>query len=143
MPIDAISRYSPYALTALRIMTGLLFIPHGTQKLFAWPASEYFPEPLPLFSLMGVAGVLESIGGLLIVLGLLTRPVAFELSGFMAAAYFMGHAPQGFFPAVNGGDAAILFCFVYFYLFFAGPGALSLDGMLRPSAVNRPAAGSA
>ena len=142
MPTDALSRYSPYALAALRIMTGLLFIPHGTQKLFAWPASEYFPEPVPLVSLMGVAGVLELIGGLLIVLGLLTRPVAFVLSGFMAVGYFMVHAPQNFFPAVNLGDAAILFCFVYLYIFFAGPGAFSLDGMLRPSAANRPATGS-
>ena len=142
MPTDTLSRYSPYALAALRIMTGLLFIPHGTQKLFVWPASEYFPEPVSLFSLMGVAGVLELIGGLLVALGLLTRPVAFVLSGFMAAAYFMGHAPQHFLPVVNMGDAAILFCFVYLYLFFAGPGALSVDGMLRPAATNRPAAGS-
>ena len=143
MPTDILSRYSPYALAALRIMTGLLFIPHGTQKLFAWPASEYFPEPAPLYSLMGVAGVLELIGGLLIVLGLLTRPVAFILSGFMAVGYFMAHAPQNFFPAVNMGDAAILFSFVCLYLFFAGPGAFSLDGTLRPAAANRAAAGSA
>lgn len=143
MPIEALSRYSPYALAALRIMTGLLFIPHGTQKLFAWPASEYFPEPLPLFSLMGFAGVLELVGGALIAVGLFTRPVAFVLSGFMAAAYFMGHAPQGFFPVVNMGDAAILFCFVYLYIFFAGPGAISLDGMWGRDPLNRPAAGSA
>jgi putative oxidoreductase len=114
-------------------MTGLLFIPHGTMKFFAFPPSEYFPESPALVSLMGVAGILELVGGILIVLGLFTRPVAFVLSGFMAVAYFMAHAPQSFFPVVNGGDAAILYCFVFLYLVFAGPGAFSLDAALRGS----------
>ena len=122
-----LSAWSPQALAVLRIVTALLFIEHGTQKFFAFPPSEYFPEAPALFSLMGIAGILELVGGLLILVGLFTRPVAFVLSGFMAAAYFMGHAPQGFFPANNMGDAAILFCFIYLYLVFAGPGAWSVD----------------
>ena len=122
-----LSAWSPKALAVLRVMTALLFIEHGTQKFFAFPPSEYFPEAPALFSLMGIAGILELVGGLLILIGLLTRPVAFVLSGFMAAAYFMGHAPQGFFPASNLGDAAILFCFIFLYLVFAGPGAWSVD----------------
>jgi putative oxidoreductase len=129
----SLSAWSPQALAALRIMSALLFIEHGTQKFFTFPPSEYFPEPPALLSLMGVAGILELVGGLLILIGLLTRPVAFVLCGFMAAAYFMGHAPQGFFPANNMGDAAILFCFIFLYLFFAGPGAWSADAMRRPA----------
>ena len=82
-----------------------------------------------LFSLMGFAGILEAFGGLLLLIGLFTRPVAFVLAGMMAAAYFMAHAPQSFYPVLNGGDAAILFCFVFLYLVFAGPGAWSVDGM--------------
>ena len=126
---ERLAAWSPYALAVLRIITALLFIEHGTQKYFAFPPSEYFPEAPAIFSLMGVAGLLELIGGALILIGLLTRPVAFVLSGFMAAAYFMGHAPQGFFPVSNGGDAAILFCFIYLYMVFAGAGAWSLDAM--------------
>lgn len=125
MTARTLSDYSPYALAGLRIMTALLFIAHGTQKLFAFPAP--MPMEVGLFSLMGLAGVLEAFGGLLILVGFLTRPVAFVLSGQMAAAYFMAHATQGFYPSLNGGDAAILFCFVFLYLVFAGPGALSLD----------------
>lgn len=124
---ERLAAWSPYALAVLRIIAALLFIQHGTQKFFAFPLSEFFPEAPAIFSLMGVAGLLELVGGVLILIGLFTRPVAFVLSGFMAAAYFMGHAPQGFFPASNGGDAAILFCFIYLYMVFAGPGAWSLD----------------
>ena len=126
---ETLAAWSPRALAVLRIMTALLFIEHGTQKYFMFPASEYFPEPVAVFSLMGLAGILEIVGGLLILIGLFTRPVAFVLSGFMAAAYFIGHAPQGFFPANTGGDAAILFCFIYLYMVFAGPGAWSVDAM--------------
>ena len=129
---QATDNWHPQALAALRIMTGLLFMAHGTMKLFNFPAGDS-PMSLDLFSLMGVAGILEFFGGLLIVLGLFTRPVAFVLSGMMAVAYFMAHAPQGFYPALNGGDAAILFCFVFFYLVFAGPGAWSVDGIRRRS----------
>lgn len=126
---ERLAVWSPYALAVLRIVTALLFIEHGTQKFFAFPPSEYFPEAPAIFSLMGVAGLLELVGGALILIGLFTRPVAFVLSGFMAAAYFMGHAPQGFFPVSNGGDAAILFCFIFVYMVFAGAGAWSLDEM--------------
>ncbi|MFK3780017.1 DoxX family protein [Agrobacterium sp. NPDC089420] len=121
---DNLSRYRPYALAALRIVAALLFIEHGTQKLFGFPASQ-MQGSLP--TLMLVAALLEFVGGILVLIGLFTRPVAFILSGQMAVAYFMAHAPQNFFPALNGGDAAILFCFVFLYFVFAGPGAFSVD----------------
>lgn len=120
---DGLSKYQPHALTALRIMTGVQFLEHGTQKFFGFPAGG----PPALAGLILVQAFLELIGGVLIALGLFTRPVAFILSGNMAVAYFMAHMPKSFFPAVNGGDAAILFCFVFLYLFFAGPGLLALD----------------
>jgi putative oxidoreductase len=125
----ALARFSPRILSVLRIMTALLTIEHGTQKYFAFPSSEYFPEAPAIFSLMGVAGLIELVAGVLVLIGLFTRCAAFILSGFMAAAYFIGHAPQGFFPANNFGDAAILNCFIYFYLIFAGAGAWSIDAM--------------
>ncbi len=112
---------------ALRIMTGLLFLEHGTSKYFNFPATEYFANGVEVFSLMGLAGGLEVIGGILIVLGLFTRLTAFILAGEMAAAYFMGHASQGFFPLINNGDAAILFCFIFLYFSAAGAGPFSLD----------------
>ncbi|MCA1868381.1 DoxX family protein [Agrobacterium genomosp. 3] len=120
---DNLSRYRPYALAALRIIAALLFIEHGTQKLFGFPASQ-MEGSLP--TLMLVAALLELVGGILVLIGLFTRPVAFILSGQMAVAYFMAHAPSSFFPALNGGDAAILFCFVFLYFVFAGPGAFSV-----------------
>jgi putative oxidoreductase len=123
---DRISHLQPQALALLRIMSALLLIPHGTQKLFGFP-SEF---PYPLNGLLTVAAVLEVAGGLLLLVGFLSRPVAFVLSGFAAAAYFIGHASQGFYPINNGGDLAILFSFVYLYLFVAGPGAWSVDGAL-------------
>jgi putative oxidoreductase len=110
--------WAPRMLSVLRVMTALLFIEHGTQKLFGFPPSDRGSPPLR--SLMG-------FGGLLLLVGLFTRPVAFVLAGMMAVAYFMAHAPQSFYPALNGGDAAILFCFVFLYLFTAGGGAWSLD----------------
>jgi putative oxidoreductase len=125
MPTSTLSAWSPQALAALRITTALLFMAHGTMKLFGFPQ----PMPIELFSLMGLAGILEVFGGLLILVGLFTRPVAFVLCGFMAVAYFMAHAPQGFFPVLNQGDAAILFCFIFLYLVFSGPGAFSIDAM--------------
>ena len=121
---DKLSRYQPYGLAALRIVTALLFIEHGTQKLFGFPAST-MEGALPTMLL--IAALLEVVGGLLILVGLFTRPVAFILSGQMAVAYFMAHAPKSFFPVLNGGDAAILFSFVFLYLVVAGPGALSAD----------------
>ncbi|WP_080797904.1 DoxX family protein [Agrobacterium tumefaciens] len=122
--LDNLSRYRPQALGALRIMTALLFISHGTQKLFGFPASQ-MDGSLPTMLL--VAALLEAVGGILVLVGFFTRPVAFILSGQMAVAYFIAHGPKSFFPALNGGDAAILFCFIFLYLVFAGPGAFSVD----------------
>ena len=125
--MDAVrlKEFSPYALAALRMMTALQFIEHGTQKFFDFPpATEPFTN---LWNLIGLAGVLEVGGGILILLGLFTRPTAFVLCGFMAVAYFMAHFPVDFYPVNNRGDAAISFCFIFMYLFFAGPGALALD----------------
>jgi putative oxidoreductase len=128
MNMDGIAAvWAPRMLSILRIMTALLFMEHGAQKLLGFPAS---PNPGPaLLSLFGFAGVLELFGGALVALGLFTRPVAFVLSGEMAFAYFIGHAPQGFFPVLNGGDAAILYCFVFLYLAVVGAGVWSLDAM--------------
>lgn len=123
---DRLATWAPQMLGALRIMTGLLFLEHGTAKLLKFPHDPMF-DGVQLMSLMGLAGVLEIVGGLLIVIGLCTRPVAFVLAGMMAVAYFMAHAPQSFFPALNQGDAAILFCFIFLYLVCAGPGAWSVD----------------
>ena len=117
-----IATWSPRMLSVLRIMTGLLFLEHGTQKFFAFPG----PGPA-LTSLVVVQGLLELVGGILILIGLFTRPVAFILAGDMAVAYFMAHAPRGLFPTLNGGQLAILFCFVFFYLFVAGGGVWSVD----------------
>ena len=113
------------ALALLRIVTALLFIEHGTAKLIGWPESE-MPQP-PIGSFMWIGGVLEALGGLLVLLGLFTRPVALLLAGEMAVAYWMFHAPQGPFPMNNGGDASILFCFVFLFLAAAGPGRFALD----------------
>lgn len=118
--------WAPRMLSVLRIVTALLFLAHGTQKLLGFPASEGMPDP---FTMGWIAGVLELFGGGLLALGLFTRPVAFVLSGQMAVAYFIAHAPQSFYPVLNGGDAAILFCFVFLYLVFAGPGPWSVDAM--------------
>jgi putative oxidoreductase len=117
--------WAPRLLSVLRIVTGLLFLDHGTQKLFGFPARVM--DAPALFSLLGLQGILEVVGGLLIIVGLFTRPVAFILSGNMAVAYFMAHAPKNFFPALNGGDAAILYCFIFLYLAAAGGGVWSMD----------------
>jgi putative oxidoreductase len=121
--------WAPRVLSILRIVAALIFMEHGTQKLLGFPPSEN-PGPA-LFSLIGLAGLLELVGGFLLALGLFTRPVAFILSGEMAVAYFMAHAPRSFFPILNGGDAAILYCFVFLYLFFAGGGPWSVDAAIR------------
>jgi putative oxidoreductase len=118
--------WAPRVLGLLRIVTALLFMEHGSQKLFGFPPSDHgSPEML---SLIWFAAVLEFIGGFFILIGLFTRPIAFLLSGEMAFAYWMAHAPKSFYPALNGGDAAILFCFVFLYLAFRGAGAFSVDG---------------
>ena len=122
----------PHLLSALRVVTALLFIPHGTAKLFGWPRVAYFDD-LQLFSLIGLAGVLEVFGGLLLLVGWFTRPAAFVLSGFMAVAYFMGHAGQGFWPLLNGGELAALYSFVFLYFVAAGGGDWSVDAKLAPA----------
>jgi putative oxidoreductase len=119
--------WEPRALSILRIMVGLLYLEHGLAKIFGFPALPNH-APYHLFSLVpGVAGILEAVGGALIALGLFTRPVAFILAGEMAFAYFMSHAPRSFFPLVNAGDAAILYCFIFLYFFVVGAGVWSLD----------------
>lgn len=117
--------FTSQLLSALRVMSGLLFLQHGTTKYLNFPVSP-MNNASPL-TLGGLAGIFELIGGVLLVLGLFTRPVAFVLSGLMAAAYFIAHAPQGFFPLLNGGELAALYCFVFLYLAAAGGGAWSLD----------------
>ena len=130
MKPSAVARYSPYLLSTLRMVAAFLFIAHGTQKLFGFPVSA--PRPgVALLSLMGAAGVLEAFGGLLMLLGLLTRPVAFILAGQMAYAYFSSHAPRGPWPILTGGELAALYCFIWLYFVAAGPGPWSLDALIR------------
>jgi putative oxidoreductase len=129
--MDRLNSYSPVMLGVLRIMAGLLFLAHGTQKFLSFPGGEHAGAGLAFAHPGAYAGVVELVAGALIALGLFTRPAAFLASGTMAAAYFIGHAPQGFWPVNNGGDAAILYCFVFLYLVFAGPGALSIDGVRK------------
>lgn len=117
-------------LSLLRIASAFTFMTHGTQKLFALPVNE--PRmPVELMSQMGLAGVLETFGGLLVLLGLFTRPVAFILSGEMAWAYFQAHAPRSLFPVLNGGEPAFLFCFIFLYLAVAGGGAWGVDAFRK------------
>lgn len=119
--------WAPRLLSTLRIVAALIFMAHGTQKILGFPAS---PNPAPeAFTLLWTAGMLELVGGLLLVLGLFTRPVAFVLSGLMAFAYWMAHAPRNVFPVLNGGDAAILYCFVFLFMVAAGGGVWSLDSL--------------
>lgn len=122
--------WTPRLLSVLRIITGFLFIAHGAQKLFGFLAPPGAPSP-PLLSMGGVAGILEFFGGLLFLVGLFTRPVAFILSGLMAVAYFMAHAPGGFWPLQNKGELAVLYCFVFLFFSAAGGGEWSLDRLLR------------
>ncbi|WP_420394725.1 DoxX family protein [Acuticoccus sp.] len=114
-------------LSVLRIVAALIFFAHGSQKLLGFPPTDTSPEA---FTLSWIAGVLELVGGSLLLVGLFTRPVAFILSGQMAFAYWLAHAPRSPFPVENGGDASILYCFVFLYLVFAGPGPLSLDAAM-------------
>ena len=120
MPIPA--AWSPKLLSVLRIVVGLAFLDHGLSKFFGIP-----PFPMPLNPLLTVAGGLELVGGSLILIGLFTRPVAFVLSGMCAVAYFIAHFPKGFFPAANGGEAVMLYCFIFLYLAAAGGGVWSAD----------------
>ena len=129
MLLDRVSKYWPEALSIVRIVVGLLFLEHGTAKLFG------FPTPATAMPAMGallwVQGVFELAGGALFAVGLFSRPVAFILAGDMAAAYFMVHAPKNFFPLLNGGDAAILYCFVFLLYFVTGPGRWAIGGTTK------------
>ncbi len=124
---NLLNSWRPRILSVLRIVTGFLYLQHGTQKMFGFPAAQH--NPYQLFSLLGAAGVLEVVGGTLILIGLLTRPVAFLLSGEMAFAYFIAHAPRSFWPMLNGGELAVMWCFLFLYLAFAGGGSWSLDNL--------------
>ncbi|WP_295209662.1 DoxX family protein [uncultured Brevundimonas sp.] len=123
---NQVNGWSSRALAALRIVAGLLFLAHGVIKVFGFPTGAE-PGQQELLSLFGIGGVIELITGLLLILGLFTRPAAFIASGQMAVAYWMFHFPSSPYPAVNGGDAAILYCFIFLYIFTAGPGAWSID----------------
>ena len=127
-------RYAPQALSMLRIVTALLFVQHGTSKLFNFPTWPMPPLP-EVGSLFWIAGVIEIVGGLLLLVGLLSRPVAFLLSGEMAIAYWMIHAPQSTFPLLNHGEGAILFCFIFLLIAAAGPGPWSLDAKRKKPVV--------
>lgn len=124
--------WSPEVRSILRIVAALLFLQHGSAKLLHAPAQAMFAH-LQLMSLMGVQGVIELVGGGLLAIGLLSRPVAFILCGDMAVAFFIAHFPKGWLPILNGGDLAVLFCFSFLYLWVAGPGPWSVDALLRGS----------
>lgn len=123
------SKWQPTVLSLLRFMSGLLLMQHGTAKLLGFPPLPMFAD-LKVASLVGTAGIIELVGGGLLVVGLFTRAAAFVASGMTAVAYFMVHAPKNFMPIVNGGELAALYCFVFFYLVFAGGGPISLDRMI-------------
>jgi putative oxidoreductase len=125
MSLDRFSKYTPEVLSIARIVIGLLFLEHGTSKLIDFPHGPVQPA---IASLIGIQGIIEIVGGALFTVGFLTRPVAFILAGDMAVAYFMAHASKGFFPMLNGGDAAILYCFIFLIYFVAGPGRWAVDG---------------
>ena len=124
-----LSAWRPCVLSVVRIVSAFLLMQHGGQKLLGFPVPQR--NPFDLFSLSGVAGVLELFGGALLLVGLFTRPVAFLLCGLMAFAYFIAHAPRGFWPIANGGELAIMYCFMFFYLTFAGGGSWSIDRIRR------------
>jgi putative oxidoreductase len=131
MPGVIPARWGPRLLSLLRMVAAFLFMTHGAQKLFAWPASEP-REAVALLSLMGLAGFLELFGGLFLLLGLFTRLVAFLLAGEMAVAYATAHAPRGFWPILNHGELAVLYCFLFLYLAAVGGGPWSLDALRQP-----------
>ncbi len=128
-------------LSVFRIVMGLLFFEIGTMKFLGFPPMPSGPMNIPLFSELGAAGFLETFGGLAIILGLATRPVAFILAGEMAVAYFQVHAPKAWFPLLNGGQDAVIFCFTYLYLVFAGGGSWSIDALIARSLRKEPEEG--
>jgi putative oxidoreductase len=142
MTIETIAlRCAPTVLSIVRIMAALLFLEHGTSRLFGWPSAMPAPEFLTMY---WFAGAIELVGGALLALGLFSRPAAFIMSGEMAFAYFISHAPNSFFPILNRGDASILYCFIFLYIACAGPGPWSLDAVLkRKRTAETAAAGSA
>lgn len=123
-----LTRLAPHVLSLLRIAAALLLLQHGTTKVLGFPVTQM--SGISLTSLPGIAGIIELVGGALLLIGLFSRPVAFILSGMTAVAYFLVHAPQSFFPILNGGELAALYSFVFFYLTFAGPGPWSVDALL-------------
>jgi len=125
MQMTFLRAWAPHILSVLRILAAASYFTHGTMKLFSWPA----PFPMPMNALLYTAGFLEVVGGLLLVVGLFSKPIAFLLSGSMAIGYFMGHFPRGFFPVLNGGEPAMFFCFVFLYIAAAGPGVWSADAV--------------
>src|ERR1700710_484920 len=127
---DTFAAWTPRALSVLRIVTGLLIIQHGMGKIIGFPAFPAYANVQPM-SMIGAAGFIELIGGALLILGLLTRPAAFILAGEMAFAYFIAHAPRGFYPLINGGPRAILYCFPCLYLACAGAGPWSVDAAMK------------
>ncbi len=124
------ARWAPYLLSIMRMVLAFLFLWHGSQKLFGYPPSDH-PPVENWFTLIGFAGILEFFGGVLLLIGLLTRPVAFLLSGQMAVAYWMAHGPNGILPIQNGGEMAVLYCFVFLFIAAAGGGPWSLDATLH------------
>lgn len=129
---DSISRFAPHAFALLRIVAGVLFAMHGSQKLLGFPGDK---PPVEIMSLMGLAGIIELAGGLLIAIGLLTRPAAFLSSGTMAVAYFMAHASQHPLPIINQGETAVLYCFLFLYIWAHGAGIWSVDSMISRNRV--------
>lgn len=128
---DRLPSTSFVALGVLRIVSGLLFLQHGTMKFLSFPEGQMAGSGWSFAGAGAYAGLIELVGGVLLILGLFTRPIAFIASGTMAVAYWYAHAPQGLYPINNGGELAALYCFVFLYIFFAGPGAWSLDGILK------------
>jgi putative oxidoreductase len=129
--MEQLAKFAPQMLSILRIVSGLIFMEHGLQKHVGFPPYPPGGSAPGFLTMSGFGGVIELIGGILLTLGLFTRPVAFILSGEMAVAYWWVHGPRNFFPVLNGGDAAILYCFVFLYMFFAGGGPWSVDAVWR------------
>jgi putative oxidoreductase len=125
--IGNLTRLAPHVLSLMRIMAALLLMQHGTTKVLGFPATQM--TGVSLVSMSGIAGIIELVGGALLLIGLFSRATAFILSGMTAVAYFLVHAPKDFYPLVNGGELAALYCFVFFYLVFAGPGPWSVDAL--------------
>jgi putative oxidoreductase len=130
MKSSGLSRVTPYFLSVLRLVAACVYVAHGTQKMFGVPGHP-FHAPVLAATMMSTAGVLETVGGTLMFIGLFTRPVAFILSGQMAVTFFTQHYPRGFWPIMNGGELAVLFCFLWLFVCVAGPGPISLDALRK------------